>query len=471
MKLVLAVIDGLHPSMTERAIADGQAPALRAIRERGFSSGRLVSAFPSVTPVCAATIATGALQDRHGITGMNWYSRAEGRYVEYGSSLRAAARFGIARQLTDTVYRMNMEHLDRATPTIYESLDDAGVRTAGTTYLMYRGRHEHRVRRQSALTHVAAGLFRRPIMGPRELFYADMYASRETPCRSQLGRPGVRDQHAGCAGAWLAERGLFDFLLLSLPDNDNHSHKLGPAAQPASIARADQQLMRVADAAGGLERFLDTHAVIVCADHSHTPVRDTITLREIYADARVAGAAARGPAEIALSPNQRAAMIYRLDPSAPPAATLARTALAHAGVELAAWRDGDRAVIARDGQRLVFSPRGPHSDRRGNPWRLHGPPLCEDEFPDAYRRVWAALAAERSGDVLLSAAPGWEFRDWGGADHAGGGSHGSLHAADSLGALMYCGLASGADPADRERRQWSLTDVAGLVRAHFGAGV
>ncbi len=42
---------------------------------------------------------------------MNWYHREEERYVEYGSSFRAAQRFGITRQLTDTVYNMNRAHL------------------------------------------------------------------------------------------------------------------------------------------------------------------------------------------------------------------------------------------------------------------------------------------------------------------------------------------------------------------------
>ena len=67
---------------------------------------------------------------------------------------------------------------------------------------------------------------------------------------------------------------------------------------------------------------------------------------------------------------------------------------------------------------------------------------------------------------LLSAAPGWEFVDWGGVAHVGGGSHGSLHASDSLGALLWCGTG----PASRDaREQWSLRDVAPIVRGHFGA--
>ena len=62
--------------------------------------------------------------------------------------------------------------------------------------------------------------------------------------------PGVRDQHAGCVGEYLVRHDLFDFLLLSLPDNDNHSHKLGPDAQVAAIAQADRQLARLFVAAG-----------------------------------------------------------------------------------------------------------------------------------------------------------------------------------------------------------------------------
>ena len=45
--------------------------------------------------------------------------------------------------------------------------------------------------------------------------------------------PGVRDRHAGCVGEYLVAHDLFDFLLLSLPDNDWYSHKHGPDAQVA----------------------------------------------------------------------------------------------------------------------------------------------------------------------------------------------------------------------------------------------
>jgi hypothetical protein len=48
----------------------------------------------------------------------------------------------------------------------------------------------------------------------------------------------------------------------------------------------------------------------------------------------------------------------------------------------------------------------------------------------------------------------------------GGGSHGSLHHSDSLGALAFCGVPA---PAGTGPGAWSITDVAPMVRGHFGA--
>ena len=315
-KLVLAVVDGLKPAMLERAVATGRAPAMAAVMERGTYVAECAAAFPSVTPACAATIATGVRQDAHHIPSMNWYSRDERRYVEYGSSFSASRRFGLVQQLTDTIYNMNATHLPEEVPTVFESLDDIGVRTAGTTYLMYRGRYEHQTSKTTALTRLASTVFRRPVMGPKELFYADIFASRETPCRSQLGLPGIRDQHAGCVGAFLVEQDLFDFLLLSLPDNDTHSHRHGPHAQVTSIAAADRQLERLFHAGGGTDAFLEEHAVIVVADHSHAPVEKAIDLQAAYAELSVLApsGARRGDAEVAVCPAQRSAMVYALLP-------------------------------------------------------------------------------------------------------------------------------------------------------------
>jgi hypothetical protein len=485
------VIDAMAPAMLERAIASGAAPVLERLVAGGRYVPDCVAAFPSVTPVCAAAIVTGASQDRHEIPGMNWFHRQEHRYIEYGSSFRAAQRFGIARQLTDTVYNMNRAHLSHDTPTVFETLDDADVRTAGTTYLMYRGRYRHEPQRDTALTRVASTLMRHSVMGPRELFYADIFASQRTGCRSGLGMPGVRDRHSGCVSAYMVEHDLFDFLLLSLPDNDWYSHKHGPEAQVHSIAQADLQLARVMNAAGGVEEFLAEHAVIAMADHSQAPVTDTIALQDELAELGVLGpvrssegAAAAGEPHIAVCPSQRAAMVYALHEAERDAmrASVVARALAIDGVDLVMWLERDahdrprEGVIAspRHGE-LRFAPGGELRDPRGGAWSVEGALATIDgniqdgqlrtpEYPDALARVWAALTCRNSGEVLLSAAPGYEFIDWGRQAHVGGGSHGSLHASDSLGALVLSGVAL----PQPEPEQWAIRDLAPLVLRHFG---
>jgi hypothetical protein len=483
-KLVLTVIDGLKPSMLERAMKSGTAPALAAIRDRGTYVSECCAAFPSVTPVCAATIATGVLQDEHHIPSMNWYSRAEARYVEYGSSFSASRKFGLNRQLVDTIFNMNATHLSPDVETVFETLDDADVRTAGTTYLMFRGRHPHEISKDFALTRAASSLFKRSVLGPRELFYADIFASRKTGCWSRMGLPGLRDQHSGCVGAYLVEHDLFDFLLLSLPDNDAHSHKNGPHAQIDSIARADAELWRVMEAGGGADAFLDEHAMIVVADHSHSPVERVIDLTGPFEDWKVVqpNAARARHAEIALCPAQRSAMIYSVLETRSTLPVLAAKAREIEGVDLVmSWVDGESGTEARiAGERgeLRFAPDGDVRDARGRSWRVDGEldtlraevqdgALVSDHYPDALARVWAALSCPTSGDVLLSAEPNYEFPDWGGRAHVRGGSHGSLHRLDSLGALLFSDV---TPPPEREGGAWSIADIAPMVRAHFDAG-
>ena len=93
-KLILIVIDGLTPSMLEDTLERGAAPSLGLLAEQGRYR-RAISTFPSLTPVCLSSLATGAHPDVHEIPHLVWYHRGEQRLVEYGSSfgaVRAAGR-------------------------------------------------------------------------------------------------------------------------------------------------------------------------------------------------------------------------------------------------------------------------------------------------------------------------------------------------------------------------------------------
>ena len=90
--------------------------------------------------------------------------------------------------------------------------------------------------------------------------------------------------------------------------------------------------------------------------------------------------------------------------------------------------------------------------------------LPESEYPNALERIEGVLNCANAGDVVVSAALGYEFSDAGGGHHAGGGSHGSLHAADSLVPLITAGF----DVRMKLPVQPSITDLTPITLRHFG---
>jgi hypothetical protein len=483
VKLVLTYVDSLRTDMLERAVREQRAPTFGALLERGTLIPDCVSSFPSVTPVACAEMVTGVASDRHWISGMNWYHRLERRYVEYGSSLEATRTVGVFRALYDLVYNMNLGHLSPEVETLFERLDDAGLRTACTPFLIYRGRHRHEVSLDGLLRRAVETTrlkFRHHTWGPRELFYGDLYASRETPCKS-TSIPGSRDGYSACVAAELEAADEYDFLLFSLPDNDNYSHRHGPEASVESIAKADHCFAKLVEAGGGLDRFLDEHAVILLADHAQTPVDRGLPLADLLGrEWTVLAPSDDRPelAQLAVSPTGRAAHVYLLpgEGERPDPGAVRRRLEETEGIELVCCREGGDCAVWRAGARLRFRPGGEVEDLRGGRWQLDGDravlaAALDDgtfhapEYPDALARVHSALTAPQAGDFIVSLAPGYEAVDWGGISHAGGGSHGSLHAGDSLGPLLFVGCGP-EDPGGRA--QWSLRDIAPAVRAHFG---
>src|SRR6201987_5810715 len=131
-KLLLVVVDGLTPAAFERAVESGRAPALSFLAEHG-DYREATSVFPSLTPVCLTSIATGAGPGVHYIPSLVWWNRQERRIVEYGSSFAALRAAGLTQSLLDPVFNMNAHHLCRDAVTIYEALEDAGLVAAAVT--------------------------------------------------------------------------------------------------------------------------------------------------------------------------------------------------------------------------------------------------------------------------------------------------------------------------------------------------
>jgi predicted AlkP superfamily pyrophosphatase or phosphodiesterase len=422
------VIDGLTPSMLEGVVGDGSAPALGFLAEHG-SYRRAISTFPSLTPVCLSALATGAHPDVHEIPHLVWYHRAERRLVEYGSSFGAVRAAGTRRSLQDTVYELNASHLGKSAVTVYEALEEAGLTTAAVNITCYRGRTPH-VPTVPILT--------RPAYGPKRFFFYNLFESDVTgaPLSVRNRSGGTIDAYAGAVARWLVTRDGFDFLVYYLSDYDYASHAQGPDAAHEVLVRCDEAVGSLIEAAGGQEEFLERYAVVVCADHGQTGVGDVARLEDVFPDELVTAA-------------KRAGMVYATDAELGP---LARRLDGHEAVEVVLYREGAEGVARRDGAELRFA-------RAQAGVEVTGGDASILDHPDGLERAWAALANPNAGELLVSAALGWEFADLAGRHHSGGGSHGSLHAGDSEVPMLTVGL---------EEEPRSITDVMPLALRHFG---
>ena len=384
--VVLVIVDGLTPATFEAA----DTPALRFLAEHG-EYRRAVSTFPSLTPVCLSSIATGSHPDGHYIPHLVWWHRGEQRLVEYGSSFGAVRAAGLTRSLRDTIVDLNAKHLSRGIETVFETLEDAGLTTAAINITCYRGRSRHLATIPGAPA----------VYGPKRFFWYSLYESDRTgaPIAVRNRALGSIDAYAAWVGRWLVTRDGFDLLVYYLPDYDYASHAAGPDSSQEALERSDAAIGALLDAAGGPEAFLERYAVIVCSDHGQS---------------KVARVARLDVGDDILTASNRAAMVYTREPR-----RIAERLDAEPSAGIVVFRDGDRVVARRDGD---------EDD------------AILDSVPDGRLRAAAALANPNAGEVLVSAAPGWEFYDLAGRHHLGGGSHGSLEPADSLVPMLSIGL-------------------------------
>ena len=259
--------------------------------------------------------------------------------------------------------------------------------------------------------------------GPRRFFFYSLYESDPTgaPIAVLSRSRGSIDAYAAAVGRWLVTRDGFDLLVFYLPDYDFASHALGPDSAHEALARADLSIEALFEAAGGPDEFLQRYAVILCSDHGQTSIEQAARLD-------VAGAR--------VTASNRAAMLYGSDPRA-----LAAALDGEPSVGVAAFLEDGNVVARRDGEEDL---------------------ALLDEHPDGVARMTAALRNPNAGEVLVSAAPGWEFVDLAGGHHIGGGSHGSLAASDSEVPMLTVGL--GEPPG-------SITGIKSLLLDHFGVGV
>ena len=458
------------------------------------------SIFPSITPAATGSIVTGVYPAEHGIEGAAWLRDPAGNVAYYGDDFWVVAREGAGAFFRDFLVHLNGDRL--LAPTLFELVERTGRRAASLNYLVYRGLHAHCARLPRLLSMLPGAPSEEIVHGPSTLGLGTLVDNplwrRSIRGKGDLlHRFGMDDAGTGAMLCALIESSIEsgerpDFTVAYFADNDFLSHDVGPQHAVTALEQVDRILGAVFERAGGVERFLRDTAVVITSDHGHCPILEDDDQAVIRVDAaledvvRLAklGLPWRDGEQAMICPNMRAAQIYFRSASGEIRDRVIRRLLEQPGVDQVLWRadrsgrNGPRYIVESSRGKLEFernSGAGSICDAFGSSWHLSGEfevldvntdgqRLHYGTYPNALERIEGAMSSELSGDLWITARPGCEFEAPGSKAHVGGGSHGALHALDSLSPVIVTGVPRGFTLPDDFRS----VDIAPLCMQLLG---
>ena len=491
-KVILFIIDSLHPIVLGRILSEGNAPALCYLAQKGKYWERVVSSFPTMTPVATSSIMTGHWPDRHLVPGFIWFDDKSGSIVDYGATWQSVLKLGPERIIRNLLQRLNQEHLSPYIATMHETLEDNGFNTGSINFFIHRSSHPY-LAKVPTLFSLATRfqLYREKVMGPSfltlgELIHPPYSEGRFAFPRGVFHRYGFNDTFSGAVATQLIREGKQpDFLVVYLPDNDNYSHIYGPLRSGPAIEHADEQIASILDALGSWDKAIEENVIIVTGDHSQTTVglgnEYLIDLdRDLHAFKRLKHREQVDESkDIVICPNERMAFIYILKNKLqvlPEVVGILSQDDRNAQIAWRARKNGFCVIQGGTGKKLTFSRRGPYKDVYGQTWRFEGDLSVVDaritsdnviefgNYPDAFSRLISALEGRKGSRVVVSAKSGYEYFGEGAPIHPGGGSHGSLELEDSTVPMIIAGAAP-------ELEHPRIIDLFSVVLKHFKVDV
>jgi len=493
-KVILFVVDSLHPSVLGRILAEGNAPAFRFLVKHGSYIDRVISSFPTMTPVATSSMITGTWPDQHGVPGFIWYNEEIQKIVDYGATWQSILKIGLEKVLRNLLLKLNEDHLSAKTPTLYEKLEAGGYSTGNINFFMHRAKHTYPAKVPFSLAATTGfRLNQEDVSGPSHLTLGQLihppFSGRSVSFpRGPFHRFGFNDTFSGKIAAQLVrERQQPDFMVVYFPDNDKYSHQHGPLRSGFSIEYADQQVASVLAEFGTWEKALEENVIIITGDHAQSTVglgkeylidldRDLKSFKRL----KITEEANRdeNKHEIAICPNERMAFIYLLqkkDEILPEVVGILAKDPRNAQIS---WKVSEnRFCVVQGGteKQLFFSRMGLYQDAYGQTWsyegdlsvvdaRVFGEQIIEfGKFPDAFNRLITALESRSGSRIAVSAASGYEYFAVGAPIHPGGGSHGSLEEEDSTVPMIVAGMPVNLDHA-------RIIDLYPMILKHFGLG-
>jgi hypothetical protein len=456
---LIVLADGAGADTFEELLAAGELPNItQHVVERG-SARRATSTFTSTTGPAHVPILTGCFAGTADVPGYRWFERGAYRAGLWPGQWCLRSYNGPEALLID-------RDLSPRARTLYELTDDAvnvfGVLTRG----------------------VADG--------------NSLFARRKAwlwPFIHYSERWGAAEPWAA-RGLVQAARMDSELRFVAFPGIDWYSHYVDPEGEGVrscyrTIDRA------IGDAAAELRRrgAYDDTLIVVCSDHGHTPVHthydlpvrlgDDFGIQTAYHSRAVFK---RDPEAVACVSGNGMTHVYMRAAgwAAPPPARdeidgrnpgLREGLLAEPAVDLVITRDGSGgawvesrrglARLAEDDDGIRYRVEG--DDPFGWPelpqemsWQRALELTFDSGHPDALVQITQLFRSRRSGDLVVSAAPGWDLRErYEHPEHHS--SHGALHAGH-----MLVPVAASAPLAEGPMR---TADVFATVLDHLGREV
>lgn len=426
---IVLVADGLTPGTLDAAISTGDVPELAAMRE---TSGRHVvtTVFPSVTGVAYIPMLTGQHPADAGVPGLRWYDR----------SRQLPALLGHCRSYVGAQLRRINDDLVPSARTLFE---DVGGDALGLATMIARG-----LPRRAQLdrgVHYLARVVHAHAMGD-----VHRWASIEEELASRLVSR-VRREHPR-------------FVCAAFTAGDKAAHACGIDAPGVrqSLKLVDHVVGSLRRAAERDGRWSSMHVWVV-SDHGHSAVDQHHDLADAFRHAGVKVRSHpwtvpdRSEAAVMVSGNGMAHIYLGLASRAKPLwpalsrewAPRVEWLSSHPAIDLVASQLSDSSVEVRRGTdraEIRLSESGvSYRPDEGNPLGIDPfENLCDTaahertegtRYPDGVVQLARVALAKRSGDLVISASPGWDLRrGYEPIDHVS--SHGALHAAHVLVPLL-----------------------------------
>jgi hypothetical protein len=416
MPVVVLLADGLRADTLRCAMDDGALPAISRLLQRG-GLYEITSTFPSVTGPAYTPFLLGRFPGSVGLPGLRWFDRSR-RVCSFPGYSRSYVGHGMTAADSD---------LDSTAPTIFELAPGS----AAAMSMIMRGVAPRN--RLMALTPRTA--LRAAFTHFRGNPHAWLRVDRET------SRAVVRQTRARAS----------PFVFAAFMGVDKVSHACGQ-----EDARIIDALRIIDETVAELRALPEPPHVWVASDHGHSSVTRHDDLHRELSRRGIRATAhpwMRASADVAVmvSGNAMAHLYVELERRARPFWLALRDRwthlvdwlLARESVDLVLLRVDHRlcAIRSRSGGAVLSWGWRTYSYERcdgdGDPLRI-GRDLRDvdaaeayeatlgTDHPDAIVQIARIVAAERSGDIILSATRGWDFRErYEPIPHVS--AHGALH--------------------------------------------